>query len=409
MTGDDLSLLHEFVAQRSEPAFAELVRRHIGLVHSAALRQAGGDAHLAEEITQATFIILARKAGSLGRRTILSAWLYRTARYVAADALKTALRRRWREHEAYMQATLNQPDPSNPGETEGAAWLQLAPVLDEAMAQLDESDRTALVLRYFENKSARDIAAALQLEEATAQKRAVRALEKLRVIFIKRGVTLATAALAGAVTANSVQAVPVGLAAKMSAVAAKSLPATSSTAALVKGALKLMAWSKAKTAAVAAAGILLATGTVTLVTHEMTKPKFNRADFWATSYPATSPEAAQFMTNSYGHPMTYTFPISSVQRCSISGLLDQCMEVSGWQYLIDKDVSAGSVGFGCSKVMNGEEWVAAFENALQTGAPEWWDFHAAKPHMRRENLMLIRYPREKIVLVLPKDKAAKYQ
>jgi hypothetical protein len=107
--------------------------------------------------------------------------------------------------------------------------------------------------------------------------------------------------------------------------------------------------------------------------------------------------------------MTYTFPISSVQRCSISGLLDQCMEVSGWQYLIDKDVSAGSVGFGCSKVMNGEEWVAAFENALQTGAPEWWDFHAAKPHMRRENLMLIRYPREKIVLVLPKDKAAKYQ
>ena len=83
------------------------------------------------------------------------------------------------------------------------------------------------------------------------------------------------------------------------------------------------------------------------------------------------------------------------------------MEVSGWHYLIDKEVSAGGVNFGWSKVLNGEEWVTAFENALQTNAPEWWD--AKLKRQRQENLVLIRYPNQKIVLVLPKDKAVKYQ
>jgi RNA polymerase sigma factor (sigma-70 family) len=202
MMSDDTTLVREFAATRSEPAFATLVERHIGLVHSAALRQAG-DSHLAGEITQAVFIILARKAASLGPKTVLAAWLYRATRYAAADALKSRRRRAAREQEAYMQSTLNQPDND--------AWAQLAPLLDDAMAELGETDRTALVLRYFENKTAREIAVALRMEENAAQKRVARALEKLRARFVKRGVTLTAMVIAGAVAVNSVQAAPVGL------------------------------------------------------------------------------------------------------------------------------------------------------------------------------------------------------
>jgi len=205
-----MTLVREFAASQSEPAFAALVERHIALVHSAALRQVG-DAHLAEEITQAVFIILARKAASLGPKTILSAWLYRTTRYAAADALRARRRRQAREQEAHMQSTLSQPDTD--------AWAQLAPLLDDALAELGETDRTALVLRFFENKTAREIARALRMEEAAAQKRVVRALEKLRARFVKRGVTLTAAVIAGAVAANSVQAAPVGLAVTVKAAA----------------------------------------------------------------------------------------------------------------------------------------------------------------------------------------------
>jgi RNA polymerase sigma factor (sigma-70 family) len=167
MMRDDMTLVREFAARQSEPslaesAFTELVERHIGLIHSAALRQVG-DAYLAQEITQAVFIILARKAASLGPKTVLAAWLYRTTRYAAADALKTRRRRGVREQEAYMQSTLNQPNAD--------VWTQLAPLLDEAMNELGETDRTPLVPRYFENKSAREIAAALRMEENAAQKR----------------------------------------------------------------------------------------------------------------------------------------------------------------------------------------------------------------------------------------------
>jgi len=210
MMREDMALVREFAARQSEPAFASLVERHLGLVHSAAVRQTG-DPHLAEEITQAVFILLARKARSLGPDTILSAWLYRATRYAAADALKIQRRRQRHEQEAYMQSTLNEPDAD--------AWAQVAPLLDEAMAELGERDRAALVLRFFENKPLHEIAGALKLTEDAAQKRVARALEKLRGIFTKRGVTLTGAAIAGAVSANAIQAVPVGLAAKISAAA----------------------------------------------------------------------------------------------------------------------------------------------------------------------------------------------
>ena len=251
-----MTLVREFATNQSEPAFAALVERHIALIHSAALRQVG-DAHLAEEITQAVFIILARKAASLGAKTVLSAWLYRTTRYAAADALRARRRRQAREQEAHMQSILNQPDAD--------AWAQLAPLLDDALAELGETDRTALVLRFFEGKTAREIAGVLRMEEAAAQKRVARALEKLRAIFVKRGVTLTATVIAGAVAANSVQAAPAGLAVTATAVAAKGAAVGGSTLILVKGAMNLMAWAKVKTAALIGTSILVAVGVTAYV------------------------------------------------------------------------------------------------------------------------------------------------
>src|SRR5258706_10362386 len=197
MKNDDMALVRDYAASQSDPAFAVLVARYVALVHTAALRQVQ-DTHLAQDITQAVFIILARKAGSFGPNTILSAWLYRTTCYVAGEARRTQHRRTQREQQAYMQSTLNDrhTDP----------WEQLSPLLDTAMASLSEPDRSALVLRFFENKTASEIAAALKVTEEAAQKRVARALEKLRKLFSKQGVTLTAGVIAGAVAANSVQA-----------------------------------------------------------------------------------------------------------------------------------------------------------------------------------------------------------
>jgi uncharacterized protein (TIGR03435 family) len=258
---DDHELLAEYARTGSEAAFAVLVARYVNLVHSAAWRFTGNPHH-AEEITQAVFIILARKAGGLRRGTVLSGWLYQTARLTAANFVKGEIRRQHREQEAYMQSILTEPEP--------AAWKQIAPLLDEAMGWLGETDRNAIVLRFFENKTARQVAAALKLNEAAAHKRVDRALEKLHRYFARRGVSSTTAIIAGAISANSVQAAPVALAKAVSAVAAaKGAAASGSTLTLIKGALKIMAWAKAKTAIVVGASVLLAAGTATITVKEI--------------------------------------------------------------------------------------------------------------------------------------------
>jgi uncharacterized protein (TIGR03435 family) len=274
MTNDDMRLVREYAARQSESAFAALVARHTNLVYSAALRQTR-DPQLAEEVTQVVFIILARKAASLGAKTILTGWLYRTAGYVSGSALKRELRRQHREQEAYMQSELDA--------RAGSTWKQLSPLLDEAMLRLGQTDRDALVLRFFEGRSLNEVGHALGASEEAAKKRVNRALEKLRNIFAKRGVDSTTAIIAETISAHSVQAAPVALAKSITAVAfAKGAATSTSTLTLIKGALKIMAWTKTKTAIVVGIGVLLAAGTATVTVKKIKVYETNR-DAWRSA------------------------------------------------------------------------------------------------------------------------------
>ena len=235
-----MELLREYAAEKSEQAFAAIVSRHLNLVYSVALRHAG-NAHEAQDITQAVFVVLARKAGSLRKGTVLSGWLFHAARMTASNFIRSETRRTKREQEAYMQSTLTE-EPANDD------WKQIAPLLDTAMADLGEQDRNAIVLRYVEGKDLKAVGVALGSSEEAAKKRVSRAVEKLRGFFTKRGVVLSSAALAGAISANAVQAAPAGLAAVITAGAMEGAAATVSSLTLMKGALKLMAWTKVKIA-----------------------------------------------------------------------------------------------------------------------------------------------------------------
>ncbi len=259
----DMDLLRQYADGNSDAAFAALVSRHVDLVYSAALRKAGNP-HAAEEITQAVFIILAQKAGRIVDKTILPGWLYQTARLTASSFLRRETRRVRREQEAFMQSQFD--DLSRRSETKAETWEQIAPLLEDAMGQLGDRDRAAVVMRFFGGKSFAEVAAAAGVSENAAKKRVGYALEKLHRYFSKRGVSSTTAIIAGAISVNSVQAAPVTLAKAVTAVAlAKGAAASGSTLTLIQGALKIMAWSKAKTAAVSTVAIMLTGGTTTLV------------------------------------------------------------------------------------------------------------------------------------------------
>jgi RNA polymerase sigma factor (sigma-70 family) len=210
---DDAELLSRYAAEQSEAAFAELTGRHVDLVYSAALRLVNGDVHSAQDVTQQVFTEVARQAQRLARHPALVGWLYTTTRLMALRMNRTDQRRQAREQEVNMMNELLHDD-SPP-----ADWNQLRPVIEDAMHELDDQDRHAVLLRFFQNKSLNEVGAALNLTENAARMRVDRALDKLRGKLARRGITTTAAALALAVSANAVQAAPVAFAATLSAAA----------------------------------------------------------------------------------------------------------------------------------------------------------------------------------------------
>src|SRR6266478_3609138 len=178
----DWQLLQAYAKDRSEAAFAELVRLHLDWVYSVALRHVG-DPHLAEDVAQAVFVLLARKGRDLRPGTLLGGWLFRTTRFVAAHARRAEQRRKSREATACtMIHQTTSPD------TDEILWQQLAPHLDQAVASLSEADRSAILLRFYEKLPLRKVGERLGIGEEAAKKRVSRAVEKLRAFLDRRGV-----------------------------------------------------------------------------------------------------------------------------------------------------------------------------------------------------------------------------
>ena len=158
-TLSDTELLRRYAADGDEAAFAELVRRYLNLVYFAALRQVGGDAHRAEDVAQSVFTLLARKASTLTGHQTLAGWLHTTTRFTASEAMRAERRRQAREQEAHTMHELSIDSASD------ADWERMRLVIDEALGELGESDREAVLLRFFANLPFAEMGAKLKLSE----------------------------------------------------------------------------------------------------------------------------------------------------------------------------------------------------------------------------------------------------
>jgi RNA polymerase sigma factor (sigma-70 family) len=211
----DAQLLRDYAEHGNEAAFREIVTRHADLLYSAALRQVDSP-DLAGDVAQTVFTDLARKArplaGQLAEGASLLGWLYRSTRFASLNQLRRDRRRLTHERQAMEQLLTNSETAPD--------WERIRPVLDEAMASLNDEDRDALLLRFFKQQHLRAVGSALGISDDAAQKRVSRAVERLREFFAKRCVTIGASGLAVAITANAVQAAPVGLIATISTTAA---------------------------------------------------------------------------------------------------------------------------------------------------------------------------------------------
>ncbi len=204
---DDGALLRQYLEERSEEAFTELVRRHLSVVYFAALRRVGGDRHLADDVAQSVFADLAKKAATLKDRPVLVGWLYTSTRFAAAQAVRTEQRRRTHEQEAQTMQELHSTPEAN--------WEQLRPVIDGAMDDLNEQEREIVLLRFFERLPLAEVGARFSISTDAARMRVDRALDKLRGLLARRGVASTSTALGAVVATQSGLAAPAGLVAQI--------------------------------------------------------------------------------------------------------------------------------------------------------------------------------------------------
>jgi len=242
---DDRQLLDAYARNRSEPAFAELVKLHLDWVYSVALRHVG-DPHLAEDVVQSVFVLLARKARDLGSGTQVGGWLFRTTRLVAGHARRAEQRRKIREATACTMS----PDTTSP-DTDAILWEQLAPHLDQAVAALSEADRSAILLRFYEKMPMRNIGEKMGVSEEAAKKRVSRAVEKLREFLDRRGVKLSGVALAAVLADKTVQTASAALGGTVVKISMAAASASSSMLLpqLARETLSAWRWAKLKLAA----------------------------------------------------------------------------------------------------------------------------------------------------------------
>jgi RNA polymerase sigma factor (sigma-70 family) len=244
---NDAELLQLYVSKHSEEAFAEIVRKHLNLVYGTALREMAGDTTSAEDICQSVFLELAKKAPSLRRHPALAGWLYSCVRYTAANLRRTEARRHRREKQAQIMSEILQPG------TNEAHWEEVKPALDNAMHELNEIDRAAVVLRFFEQRTIEQVGLALGLNKSAAHMRIDRALDKLRKLLSKRGVTSTSTALPTALAVGAVIVAPENLANAITAnILAKGVSGSSTAMAI-----KFMTLTKSK---LALTGILISAG-----------------------------------------------------------------------------------------------------------------------------------------------------
>lgn len=249
----DSQLLHEHVRTGSREALEELIRRNLGLVYSSALRQVR-DPHLAEDVTQAVFMVLMQRASSIRDGMALGGWLVSVTRYASVSAMRKQARRN--RHEAAAAK------PEAVGLTK-EEWTAISPYLDAELNRLPTKDRDAVVLRFFQNRSFAEVGAEVGLTAEAARKRVERSVAKLRARLAQRGVSVSIVALAGGVAAFGTTAAPSHL---QAAVFAASLAGNESARAIsiAKGVKFMMGVKRAQlvSAAVAAALVLGGAGTL---------------------------------------------------------------------------------------------------------------------------------------------------
>ncbi len=267
---EDKQLLQRFVRDNSQEAFAALTARYLNLVYAVCRREMG-DSDAAEDVTQAVFLILARKAPGLGRNVVLSGWLFQTARFAAKNARLTAQRRAAYEQKA-AEALMEQQT-----ETEDEQWAEIEPLLNQSLAALKAGERECVLLRFFQGASFAEVGASLGLSEDAARKRVTRSLEKMRRFFSKNGIIVPALALPALLTAHAAKAAPVDCQASIANLT-HSVRAGHAPAALTgshayqfsEGTLKAMKLAQCKLAAGIAAVLLV--GSAYTVTRGIAHP-----------------------------------------------------------------------------------------------------------------------------------------